>query len=217
MSEDLFHLAEGKWNTDRFAENIRTFTATAYHHCINWFGLPCDPEWPLHIYLRSQPCCKAITWARCYIIVLEKDRESWEPVCGTLAHEMYHRVTTRRQGLHKQLWIDEMLAILVQNRLLRDQGFSEYVDFLINWYHNKPKKMSPDVLQKVNLNYFKGILGGSGYPEGFDSGVAVLGQELEHLVGWEAVCRLAGCHNWNEWLETIPENLRLQAKSLLAV
>lgn len=196
---------------DKFAER-------AYARCVEWFGLPRDPDKRYEIVGGLIGGTTRDLFDGHYIIVIPKSCQSWEQRVAVLSHEMYHRVTMRNGGLLNQLWVDEMLAAITELRMLRMEGLSAYADFYLHHICHDPTVLSANAVRTVRpkKNIFLRCLAME-YPEGFYSGVSLLGTKLEQLVGWEQMCRIVHCRTWDEWLAPLPVDLRSEICDLLAL
>ena len=195
-------------------ENLEAFAA-AYRQTEEWFGAPPDPEWPYQAWEGHHGACRRNPIFRTYIISIEPGRVDYSARCSTIAHEMYHRFTMRKAGLHKQVWIDEMLAYQTESMTLLELGQSEYANRLAAWARKEPKPMDGAALRQVRRKReFLGV-GGPAYPEGFGSAIYRFSDALEALVNWEAMRQIVGASTWKAWFTTLPPSLIPLVKYIL--
>jgi hypothetical protein len=185
---------------------------------IEWFGEPADMDWTYTIELYRYSALERDPFRHTYTIFLRKDYKSKEQFFADVAHEIYHRVTNWRSGLRRLMWVDEMIAFLATQHVLRGTGLSDYADVIKDHHYNRGNDEIPlNIRQLRRYNHrrpFPGILG-SNYPKTFGNSVALIGLSLEEAVGWEAICRLTFAINWNEWYSWLSPDAASQARQLL--
>jgi hypothetical protein len=115
-----------------------------------WFGRPSDADTPFEIIIYHRSVQSYDPLRRRYALFIRK-REQPEPMLGTIAHEMFHRVTCRgkRTGLHKAVWIDEVLACSASRKVLEKSGRHEYVETLVKEAMRSPTRLTISELAKV--------------------------------------------------------------------
>lgn len=187
-----------------------------YAMLVSWFGDPADLNVPCDIVLGPTSGAGRDWWTRRYVIMIANDASSDAERLSVLAHEMYHRVTSKRRGLNRLLWVDEMLAILCEQRILTQNTYTAYARLVFEAY-NTQQRMSTDDLADVRVRM--GFLGWSNqpYPDGFIAAVLHLGNKLERVVGWDRLCNLVAVRSWEEWLAALPQDIRMEAKRLLPI
>ena len=58
---------------------------------------------------------------------------------GVIAHEMFHRVTSRLGRMARLLWVSEMMAVMSELGFMHVRGYDEYVtDFIRSCMFNEP-------------------------------------------------------------------------------
>lgn len=193
------------------------FSQKAYIHCVKWFGEPDDEKWQCTLnYGYSNGCAR--NWLlREYVIVIRNTYKYAEQKKAIIAHEIYHRATMRRKGLRQSVWVDEMVAFLVSQQILRAENLSNYADLRIQRHLEKQVKINISHLHKVRRRRI--IIGYpcANYPTDFGASVACLGTELEYLVGWSNICRLVNCTSWDDWLDGLPLESRSIVLALLKI
>ena len=196
-------------------EQLEAFATAAYKQAEEWFGAPPDAKWCYEIFQGHHGACSRIRLFRTYLLSFDSKQTEYPARCGTIAHEMYHRFTMQKTGLHKQVWIDEMLAYQTESMMLAELGQSNYADRLTAWAQKQPKQMDGAALRQVRRKReFLGI-GGPVYPEGFGSAVYRFSDALEALVKWEAMRKIVGAQTWETWFATLPPSLVPLVKYIL--
>ncbi len=203
-----------------FKEQVLGAAPLAYERCVAWFGTPANADWEITFWVSNVVAYGTVPFWRQHIIALPRDCTHWEQVCSSLAHEMYHRVTSRKRSLIQSLWVDEMLAQLTELHFLKEQGFEQYANFLHETSVNSLDALPPANrrvadLRRVKRSRFRQLFFGRAYPAGFIDRVMVLGIVLEKLVGWEAMCHLANCRTWRQWFGSLPISTENGARILL--
>ncbi|HZP81376.1 MAG TPA: hypothetical protein VFB21_07045 [Chthonomonadaceae bacterium] len=196
-------------NAQRFDARMHRFAAEAYARCVDWFGPPDDPQRPYQLIcsrmmgLQGNHC--VYNWLlHCYGLFIAHD-ERFEEICSSIGHEMSHRVTMCRPGLHKQPWINETLAHLVSAWFLHEQGYADYVRTLEAFYVKQPGQV--DITQFKTTQKRRGILVGlrnEQYPPEFAQWTWRLAMALSILLPSQYLCRLVGAASLNAWVEALP-------------
>lgn len=125
-----------------------------------------------------------------------------------LAHEAFHAVASRA-AFH---WTHEMLAVLFSLRVLDATGFAQYAE--INRYHHAANSHDLPRNELVKVASLP-------YPEGIYDAAWALGTELETIVGWKELRRLArslgptGRPDVEGWLVSLPDELAQRARLTL--
>ena len=88
-----------------------------------WFGPPSDEDTPFEIVIYHRSIQSYDFLRRRYTLFI-RNQDEIEPMLASIAHEMYHRVTSRhkREGLHRAVWINEILACSASRRLMEASG-----------------------------------------------------------------------------------------------
>jgi hypothetical protein len=199
-------------------EELDAIAPRIYARCVDWFGPPIDPNWPYQIMGGPFGTTTRDFFAKRYIITIPTDCKTLEQRVAVLAHEMYHRVTMHRDGLRRQLWIDEMMAEVTTLKFLREAGFTWYANqWLCSLYDNPPALDMRDLQRgSRHKSGLWNALGIEHHDEFYDK-VALIGVELQRLVGWEQICRIVHCRTWDEWLASLSADLRAEVCDLLAL
>lgn len=187
----------------------------AYQYNIRLFGPPKDASWKFEVVTAPNASMARDPIRRIYILTVREYDAQPEHRLASVAHEVYHRVTSRRKGLHKYLWVDEMLAFLSTHHFLRDYGMNEYTEGYLQECYSQHKRLDIYTIKKVKrrplfLSLFK-----SHYPPKYSSSIAVLATTIETVVGWESMCKLVQCQTWNDWFEVIPERSREHIRGII--
>ncbi len=208
-----------KWSSLSPIEDaeLQLFAQQAYRYCIDWFGVPLDDNWRYVLVDGSFDGCAHNRILREYTIVIRSDYAYPEQKKAAIAHEMYHRMTLLKEGLRESAWIDEMLAFLVSQRILSNQGMLEYANLRLQRQLNSKYRLDLSSLQKAQRKRILFGLGGITYPQGFASAVACLGTELEAKLGWSTINYLVQCRTWEEWFAKLPPESKSDASALLGI
>jgi len=197
--------------------DLQRFAQQAYDHCVKWFGLPLDESWSYVLLNGTFDGCARSALLKEYTIVIRRTYVSSEPKKAAIAHEIYHRVTMLRKGLHRAVWIDEMLAFLAVQHILSAQGLLEYADFRLKHQCESQSILGLKNVQNVRRKRILLGLRGVTYPLGFGTAVACLGIELDNLLGWPTLCHLVQCQTWEEWFTILALEIQPQVKILLGI
>lgn len=187
----------------------------AYAYYTSLFGLPKDNSWSYEIVAAPTAVMARDPFRRMYILTFRCNDLSREAQLASVAHEMYHRVTSRgRTGLHRYVWVDEMLASLVTHKFLCLYGLEEYAEAKSKLCYAYPTRLDMKTLKRVRRKFtMLGLV--SAYPPGFGPTMAVLGTTLEGLVGWKEICSLIHFRTWPEWLATLPPSVQIRVRDLI--
>jgi hypothetical protein len=192
--------------------SLQSFAITAYRCCTDWFGTPPDEDWPCHIVqFRSNSCRRSVLFHEYYITVMSTYKMA-EQSKATIAHEIYHRVTRLRGGLRKLPWLDELLAFLASQHVLRANGLSDYAKTRIK--HARYRNCHVDLRAVKAVPRWKYIFG---MPTWFYDAVATAGAELDRVLEWSIICRLIHSQSWDQWLQHVPIEQRTYVRDLLLV
>jgi hypothetical protein len=192
--------------------DLLDFAERTYRTYVEWFGAPADADWPYHLVRGNCNKCTRVAILHSYVITIIRGYQTVEQRKSSVAHEMYHRVTMQRSGLRQQLWVDEMLAIMAQYNILKREGMYRYAIYALQYHIGSGKRYDVHQLRNVprRRRLFRVI-----YPPGFTAGIADLVSRLEDLIDWPIWCKLIHCTTWNEWIEFVPTDKRLQLEQLL--
>lgn len=189
----------------------------AYACCVEWYGPPDDPELPVELVQGPWNRCSRSRILRQYIIYLYPHCETMEQRCSAIGHEMYHRVTMRRRGLRRQPWIDEMIACLTAQWFLRQQGFSEYADFLQRWYSEQMERGTVAWLRKAARPnpIHRMFVPNSSYIKRFYTSVTCVGMALDRVVASKDIRRILTAKTLADWINSLPSESRYSACRIL--
>lgn len=196
------------------------YAAEAYRYCTALYGMPADPKSPYDLTRgvgAHSSCCYALGR---YTVCLSPEIKTLERQCAAIAHEMYHRVTMRRNGLHRQPWLDEMLAFLTSVWFLREHGFSSYADAYLAYAINPIGEIDISGLRAFRRPpWYRRLkdLGDTGYPEGFGTGVCRLAVALGHTIDANDLCRIARATTLAGWIASLPEEKQYSVCRVLEV
>ena len=205
------------WNMEDLSADseIMAFAEKAYRHCEEWFGTPEDAHWRYELFRGPRSSATRNPLTQSYLLLI---REPWydpEETYGSIAHEMYHRFTTRWKTLRRILWVDEMVAFLTTQHILIEEGSGVYAHQKLRACLKYPRRMDIQALERTRRRRPLWPFGRLPYPRDFGPSVAVLGHSLEEIVGWEQICRLVRCRTWNEWYRGLPPEILRQVRRLL--
>jgi tetratricopeptide (TPR) repeat protein len=212
--QELFRLADTWQDTYSEDEQLQAFAKFACQRCCDWFGVPDDEQWPYRILQGPYIACQRQLLLRSYILSLTPDLKDDFYRFEATGHEMFHRVTYRRKGAIKVMWIREMMAERTAYHLLQEGGFSQYGGALAYHYWHTPHMFLPD-FYRARARYIKFGLGGRAYPTNFMATAFCLGAGLEALVGWKRLRRIVSSSSLTEWLHSLSEENRILVRHLL--
>ncbi len=137
------------WNLVEIQDpHLLDFSKQAYNWCVTWFGIPVDELWEYEILIASMSGCSRQKLFKYYTIYIDKRNKSIEQKMAIIAHEVYHRVTIPKNSLRRIVWVDEMVAFLVSDRILMMSGLEQYAEY------RKQK-----ILERCNNNNARGAQG----------------------------------------------------------
>jgi len=138
---------------------------------------------------------------------IDKNYKTDEQLHAALMHEMYHRVTLGRDGLHRDTWVDEIIAFLAAHYGLIEFGMTEYASYRLSYLTREQVLLSlEDVKHAKQKSFFE--FSSSLFPEGYGGRIYRTAQELDLLVGWPQVRRMVDCRNWSDWLAPFSADIR---------
>ena len=191
--------AEGLEAADKYAE-------AAYACCVEWYGLPFDPQKPYCVAqsMEGNSFCRLMFGK--YQLAISKEASTPELLCSDIAHEMYHRVTAERKGLASEMWVQEMMACLTSYWFLRGQGFREYADRAKkHWLSEMVQADVGDARARQRQKMRNWVmLGQSIYPKGFTETVLRIGYALDRLLDGDDLRRIIKATTLEEWVATLP-------------
>jgi len=200
-------------------KECEAYAEDAFRYCVSLYGQPADAKRPYRLFKGTGEQSACSYSFGCYTILISPDCTTLEQQCMTIGHEMYHRVTMRRNGLRKQVWVDELLALLTSLWFLPQHGFSEYADDVLEGYTSSPVKIDLRKLREyrrppwyVNLKTL-----GPKYPENFYTEIARLATALKHIVSGNDICRIIKANTLAEWIASLPEEKQYAVCCILEV
>ncbi len=132
-------------------EEYERLAADALQACSEWFGPPVDPKRPVGYAVSPDNISACGYFFGQYMIALNPNLDTPAERCETIGHEMYHRVTMRRPGLRREMWIDEMMAFLAEQWFLTRHGFGERVRENRRRYNSRKEPADIDALRRFRL------------------------------------------------------------------
>lgn len=201
---------------DSITPDLYKCADAAYQYYVSLFGMPKDASWSYEIITAPSASVGRDPFRRMYIVAVRISEQNRERRLASAAHEMYHRVTLLRKGLHRQhLWVDEMLAFLATDKFLRDYGLRAYCDAELKRRYAMPHRLKIETLKGLRRRSNLFGLVRSQYPPDFASTIAVLGKTLEQLVGWENICQLVHCRTWQDWIASLPQQVQPPVREII--
>jgi hypothetical protein len=191
-------------NAQLTENSLRETADAAYACCVRWFGPPTDPETKYDIFFGPHSLCVFSGWIRRYLIQIYPSSSIAE-VTRSIGHEMCHRVTTKRKGLHKEVWVSEMLAFLAEQWFLHDCSLGEHADSLVQTLFDYEDRVPISQLKSTKRN--TGIIArlhGNFYPPDFRQHTARLGTALAQIVGRELMAQMVEARDLQDWIAKLP-------------
>jgi hypothetical protein len=182
---------------------------------MKWFGIPRDRDRPFELLFGPRSGLSSDWFGKSYLICLRQSYTTDEELYASLFHEMFHRVTHFHPVLRRNLWIDEMLAYMSTQHTLEIENMNHYARMKSMAYRHSPKRLTIDQLSRARRSPYFMRLFKPYYPEGFAATVAHLGETLEEIVGWEAMCQIVRFNTIPEWIESLPEKQKRYVSELL--
>lgn len=193
--------------------DLLLYARLAYSACVSDFGTPSDAAWPLRVTLGLSPECVREPGERFYDVYLQRGCDPLQ-LRLQIGHELFHRVCSQGRVFH---WSHEMLACLQSVRLLRRFGFDAYAQTMDAEYTREAALLSVAVLQTAPVY-------SPPYPPGLYGRAYHTGRELETVVGWQRLCRLARCLDRTgtvpdvaRWLRALPAEQGNKASAILGI
>jgi hypothetical protein len=204
-------LAAWEEDHDPVSEDI---ARRAYDFCREWLGDPIDSHCPYMLIRGHSSACAYSFFDKAYMILISVRRMSLEERSGTIAHEMFHRFTQRRPGIHKQLWISEMLAALFSQWFLEHEGMDEYAAVVLETAVSQEGPVGVERLRRHRRPLIRFVP--NPYPPGYASDILCLGSAMEAAVGRKILCRLVGAPSLEGWLAALPETAQALVNVILS-
>jgi hypothetical protein len=205
---------------------LKNLAIAAYKCYEEWVGPPADPKCPCEIragYQKGYAYCAYNRLIRRYVISIPNSTTNPNERLKMVAHEMYHRVTWRGRTtatsgrLGGQIWVEEMMANLASHRFLCEQGYAAHIERLEYHCRMQPGRFGARELRAVKRE--PRWFGSSDplYPPGFQTDIIHLGMKLSRLLTWEDLCRLPKADTLEDWIVTLPEEVRASVRHILDV
>ncbi len=198
-------------------EYLKTLTPLAYDFCVKQFGDPPDPGVSSEISRDiARSVCMYAPILGGYVIQINITHHTIEQLCSSLGHEMYHRVTMRRAGAHREPWLNETLAYVASQGFLRDQGFVRYADYRDIRRRSDTEWFTLSRLRNTrkSLNPLKRIIGRM-YPPEFGCEVERFAIALEASIGARALANLVGAISFESWVQQLSPELMERVEALI--
>lgn len=113
-----------------------------------------------------------------------------------------------RKTLNREYWVRTVVEQRCSAAALRALGFTNEAD----WYDARDRTAAESTdLRTLPLRTRRPLLWSREMrhkPPEFLHAASALGQEIEAIVGWEGVRRLALARTWDEWLEDLSDGQR---------
>jgi hypothetical protein len=202
------HIPPGKFYS--YWKELLPFTQRAWELCVGWFGPPSDPDWPAEIICsnssRGSACNRIRLLRRYYLFVHANfETETIHYECANLAHEMYHRVTYTRPFLRSNIWIDEAMAYLTAQKILKTTGYQSYAKTLSEYY--REERTPIDLADLRSVRPIRHWNPSKRYPPRFHVAAFRLGEALQVLVPWDDLCTLVKSPTLEAWMQNLfPES-----------
>jgi len=185
---------------------VTEYAQEAYDCCVTWFGQPLDPR---NSYLVQQAVDGGSYCSRrlgTYCLVISTEATAPEQICLHVAHEMYHRVTTRQKGLASDMWVQEMMASLSSHWFLRRRGFSEYAEAVKEDLLGRPGGADVAMLRTSRRRAFWDLIfrGGDPYSPEFVTSVGRVAYALNRLLDADDLRRIIKATTLEEWIASLP-------------
>lgn len=196
------------------------FALSAYNIINQWFGEPKDKHWKYELFWSDRNGCMRTKILRQYLIGI-KEYESDEQIFETIAHEIYHRCTilTRQaifnKGLHRYVWVDELLAMLTAIQVISLYGMEEYASHFIKSQIYPECRMEMGRLKYVKRRSIRNPWKKNAYPVGMSSTVAFIAQELNAECEWHEIINMSKCTTWQQWFASLPCDKRQRTQKIL--
>jgi len=179
-----------------------------------WFGPVTDPQCKMQVVLSHRTACGWDPVLGGYDIFIDKGLKTSEERLAAVAHEVFHRVVWN-SWLKYQLHLNEMLAFLTTQELLRFEGFQHYAENLENASIESDEILDPRALSEARP--IRRFLERTEYPEGFYPSVEVMGLKVRALVGWPELCRLVRSSGPLVWLQGLPADQRRSVAKVMGL
>jgi len=123
-----------------------------------------------------------------------------------------------RKGLRTLPWVDELVAFLVSDRLLRIRDMEYYATQRLERRLAMTPRMAIHEVQTTRATrQFRAGTFSTTYPTGFYPGIWHLGVQLARLVDWQSICNLVHIKEWESWLQSLPPTAQTEVRNLLGV
>lgn len=173
--------------------------------CEGWFGPVPDDASPIRVVLSDRVGLSRTWFSNEYLLYVDSECPPDEELVAILGHELYHRFSKSKRGLHRIAWVDETIACATELQVLTAFGFIEQVNRAIEFSLRDCQRMSPVEFRRWN-QYAFGLF--RGYRPGYHSAAVVLSKGLMDFLPWSTMCALTDHRGWNSWFRLIPLQTR---------
>lgn len=197
------------------ATTVNRFADKAYRYCVSLYGPP----------KNANKGYKVVQGERSFYanfgtptITLARNLKSQEQICGTLAHEMYHRVVEGRRGVSRKIWVREMMAILTSSWFLQHQGFQEYVNASRRTLLASEGEADIHLLRSSSSGSRQYLLSGTPvYSEAFVRSIWRISYALQRSVESSDLCAIIKADTLETWVASLPAEDRYSVCRVLAL
>lgn len=198
-------------NEDKLTE----LSELAYADCVRWYGPPTDFDNKYDIFFAPYSACVYSGLMRRYLIQIQSSDVPVE-IMRSVGHEIYHRVTSKRVGLHKQVWASEMLAFLSEQWFLEERSLGRQAQSLEETlFAFEDRVPIIQVRQAVRKTGLISKLRRDFYPPNFSQHIARLACALCAIVGRDGMTRMVGAHDLTSWIDALPISRRAPVRRIL--
>lgn len=201
-----------------YAGIAEQYAQAAYDCCVAWYGPPLNPQKPYCLQQVDGTSSCSYMFGK-YCLMISRKATTPEQLCSVIAHEMYHRVTVKRQGLAKEMWVQEMMALLSSHWFLGQQGFTEYAEAVKKRWLDAEGK--PDIslmcASRRRLGRDWLLRGGDWYTPEFTISVGRISYALMHLLNDNDLRRIIKAVTLEEWIASLPHEKQYGVCRLLEV
>jgi hypothetical protein len=209
------HAKEGRVDllyTSATEENayLRELAPRALTFCSTRFCPPPDPHKSYKIF-RDLPhsACSYSPLLRWYAIDISSEYHTREQLCAALGHEMYHRVSMRIEGAHRAPWINETLAGVAERWLLREEGLSDFADWLAEQRMLETPTFDVGLLMRTRKRGgFVTRYRNTQYSLLFAEHTERFAIDFERAIPPESIRTLIGAASLTEWVDDLPDDAR---------
>jgi hypothetical protein len=184
--------------------------------CQDWFGKVRDPLWPTRLFPNEFTALLRVPIFRCYWAFLRHSRND----IGTFVRQICFVAVRRVEGGHtdiiRERWVRDLLTERAVIRLMHDQCTTQFcsgsafaASNLIGqlWHGVDIQSAESDVASTIQAR--SKLLGSIRVPdEEYVAVLWVVGDYLEHVVGWGGLCSLYKARTFASWKDELPHAQR---------